>query len=458
MPHTDENHNPNPNPNPYSLRSANWKSSRLRNAPPSLAVTPNPTHYRQITHQRDGWTCLEATEDQAHRGQAPSDDPPPYTPRIHRHNARPVHPPPRAEESEDSDDDAPINLRVEVPKRTNVISASVSLETIFLPSTTSFNDAFSRICTVMELDVQTAKIGYKYDKDLKRDPPHALNTSADWEDCVSKGKTQMASARTRVVTCKIENLNPPAIVASTSISKKRKHGALDDDPSDESKTAQRTALYRELVATLKCQKHEGRYCWVGSDGECKQVDSYHRDLWITAILMGHASIGRPPENIIFQDFFMNKRPRKARVSPESKAASNQPIIHITVNNPAPSNPASSLPVLKDSARVNIDLSPHASSSETPIEIDESPNRYPEVSTILSEIEASGRFEALSVGVPFWTFTSALRDDFEIVTVDQAIIPDRNFYVDAVGMTPDLAECLISMSRAAVRDVKGKGKA
>ncbi|KAJ7449480.1 hypothetical protein B0H11DRAFT_2078847 [Mycena galericulata] len=275
-------------------------------------------HYREHTRQQDGWTVL-ASPPGANAG---ADLPPPYTPEA---APAPAAAPPAAGPTGTA-------LSFEIPTNTNVIGATRVARTKKYTRGVPFNVAFVEICGIMGLDPSTAHIGYNWDNDKISAPVHELVTAADWADCLQSGIGQTERARVRMVTCIIKNLNLPeetAVVAKPS--KKRKERA----PSVERKTDDFTKEYKELRSQLSCAKHRDQLCYVHPDGHHIRVEPAHVSLWAKEISLGKVTKFRPPENIMFQDYFLPERKRARTSKPESPKNPCAPTIHVTVNTVVP---------------------------------------------------------------------------------------------------------------------------
>ncbi|KAJ7433972.1 hypothetical protein FB451DRAFT_1195762 [Mycena latifolia] len=320
----------------------------------------------------------------------------------------------------------------------------------------------------MGLDPSTAQIGFKWDNEKSNIPVHGLLTAADWKDCLESGIGQTERARTRKVACLIKNLNLPqetAAVAKTG--KKRKVPGTPSSPSSNGKkTFDYTKEYRELKNHLACVAHKDHLCYVHSDGHHIHVEPTQTSLWAKEISVGNATKARPPENIMFQDFFLPERKKARTTRSESSTNPCTPTIHVTVNtggpsrtisppSPSPSTQALLAPIMAATANAaNIDIPRLFTSQSSPIVLDDSDSSsdsicYPPVTNVLQAIDDSGMFEHSTVlTFPAIIFADALHG-FEITRVDQVPILDSQFYVDQVDMPVELAELFIDESIAAM---------
>ncbi|KAJ7487330.1 hypothetical protein B0H11DRAFT_1116410 [Mycena galericulata] len=310
----------------------------------------------------------------------------------------------------------------------------------------------------MGLDPSTAHIGYNWDNDKISAPVHELVTAADWADCLQSGIGQTERARVRMVSCIIKNLNLPeetAVVAKPS--KKRKERAS----SVERKTYDFTKEYKELRSQLSCAKHRDQLCYVHPDGHHVRVEPAHVSLWAKEISFGKVTKLRPPENIMFQDYFLPERKRARTSKPESP---KNPTIHVTVNtgssgavSPLARSPLAPITAATANA-ANMKHPPVASQSHTrPDHSDFENIYYPPVTDILQSIDDSKLFED-SVALPFPAVVFA--DDlhsFQITRVDQVTLLEPQFFVDQVNMPRELAEHFVDESITAMERTAAKGK-
>lgn len=279
-----------------------------------------------------------------------------------------------------------------------------------------------------------------------------------------------------------KNLPEETAPAASSVgTKKRKSTAAS---SDERRTFDFTKEYRELRAHLLCATHKNRLCFVATpDGHHHQVELPQVSLWAKEIVrffdlvpsigthnfqsVGNATIKRPPENIVFQDFFLpdRKKPRVARAESSNQCA---PTIHVTVNtgastagNGATVSPKrrSPLATITNTDDLDIPTSLYRPQSHLFQEAESSDiTTYPPVVDILQLIDNSGIFEDSAVlPFPAIVFADGLRD-FQITRVDQVALLDSEFYVQQLNMPVQLAELLVEESIAAMgRLQKGKGR-
>ncbi|KAJ7095693.1 hypothetical protein B0H15DRAFT_946270 [Mycena belliarum] len=311
---------------------------------------PTSSHYREHTRQQDGWTVLVPPTPSA----AP-ELPPPYTPEDNSIPAAPALPP------------GP-TLLFQIPTNSNIIGAAPVTKTKKWAGDVPFAVALPEICRIMGLDPMRARIGYKWDNDKVSAPVQQLSNAADWVNCLAHGIKMQSKARTRTVICMVKNLvrvtlpsslmliaspqNLPEETAPTtssaaatgSTAKKRKAPA--NSPDDGKKTFDFTQEYRLLKKHLDCATHKGLLCYVANGGHHIEVDREHASLWAKEIVCGHllifliltlletignASLQRPPENIMFQEYFLPapKRSRTTRSSPSTNPCA--PTINVTVN-------------------------------------------------------------------------------------------------------------------------------
>ncbi|KAJ7766693.1 hypothetical protein B0H16DRAFT_1717038 [Mycena metata] len=422
----------------------------------------NTSHYREHTRQQDGWTVLAPPPQQA------GDLPPPYPPDA----------PALAPVQAAAAGTAGTNLIFQIPINSNIIGATPVTRAKTYGADVPFAVGYNEICTIMGLDVATACIGYKWDNEKANIPTHALSNATDWKNCLENGIGQTKRARSRIVMCIIKNLNLPvetagglALTASTKGGnpKKRKSGG---SYPDEKKTFDFTRQYRDLKSHLQCATHKGDLCWVSTmDGSHHRVDAEHTTLWAKEISVGNSDMTRPPENIMFQDFFLPQRKRARTTRPESSTNPCAPTIHVTVNTGGTGTGSANGLTLSPQRR-----SPLGTITNTNIATSASPIRpddlavhqsanvdrgfevyYPSVAAILQQIDDSGEF-ADSVPFPTVIFTDALEES-QITQVDHVPVFNTEYYVQDIHMTPALAEAFVTESIAAMgRAQKGKGKA
>ncbi|KAJ6549122.1 hypothetical protein DFH09DRAFT_1169732, partial [Mycena vulgaris] len=166
-------------------------------------------------------------------------------------------------------------------------------------------------------------------------------------------------ARTRTVICIIKNLNlpeetTPAMASAFSTSTKaggKKRKSSGNSP-DGKKTYNFTQEYRQLKKKLECAMHKGQLCFVSNvDGHHIEVDREHASLWAKEMTIGNASFTKPPENIMFQDYFLPAPKRARNTRAESSTNPCAPTIHVTVNtgssnrvSPSPPRPSRRSPL------------------------------------------------------------------------------------------------------------------
>ncbi|KAJ3846949.1 hypothetical protein EV368DRAFT_69498 [Lentinula lateritia] len=59
----------------------------------------------------------------------------------------------------------PVLLTFDVPPNSNVIGAAQTLDSLQIPSTSSFNDAYTQICERMGVSVSLANLGFKWNRE-----------------------------------------------------------------------------------------------------------------------------------------------------------------------------------------------------------------------------------------------------------------------------------------------------
>ncbi|KAJ7142437.1 hypothetical protein C8R44DRAFT_725796 [Mycena epipterygia] len=392
-----------------------------------LSALDESNYYRDHTRQQDGWTVLAL----------PPDLPPPYEQAAAPASAA-----------------APTAvtgtlLSFHIPTNTNVIGAVQVTRSKKYGRKVPFNTAFVEMCNIMGLDPSTAAIGYKWDND------------------------------------KVNAPNPPEETGAVTKASGKKRKAPDGPSSSSSsgrKTFDFTSEYRALKNHLLCASHKGKHCFVHHDGHHIGVEPDHISLWAKEISVGNATQARPPENLIFQKYFLPEQHKKAR---NSEASSNPgapaiPSIHVTVNTGGTSSSTVTPASPSGTARARVPLAPITAATANAANFDvpplstwrgpdnsssgSSPIYYPSVVDVLEAIDVSGVFEdSPTLTFPVVIFADALHS-FQITQVDHVPILDPQFYVDQVDMPWELAELFVDQSLDAVerataeRSCKGKGKA
>ncbi|KAJ7349407.1 hypothetical protein DFH08DRAFT_1079711 [Mycena albidolilacea] len=428
------------------------------------------SHYWEHTRQQDGWTVLAPPA-------AAAGLPPPYTPEDNALPAAiPVASAPTAAATA-----AAATLPFCIPTNSNFIGAVPVTRAREYARDVPFAVAFPEICRIMGLASSRACLGYKWDNEKAGTPIHQLLNAGDWSHCLDSGIGMQSRARTRTVICTIKNLNlpetAPAMALATSASttaggKKRKSSG---NSPDNKKTYDFTQEYRQLKKKLECAMHKGQLCFVSNvDGHHKEVDREHASLWAKEITMGHASFTKPPENIMFQDYFL-PAPKRARNTRDTQANSSTnpcvPTIHVTVNTGSsnrlslsPPHPLRCSPLSTITAatantnNADIPSSLYRAQPDTDIYASSSSNdiRYPMVIEVLQMINNSGLFaDSGEIDFPVVVFVDNLARS-QITHVDHVPILDTSYYVEVINMPAALAELFVEeLITATGRAQKGK---
>lgn len=182
---------------------------------------------------------------------------------------------------------------------------------------------------------------------------------------------------------------------------------------------------------------------------------------------GRAELNRPPENIVFQEFFL---PLKKRARAQYMSASI-PEIHVHVNNhasPASTRTPSRTPLMSadkinTNSAFNSELmySPKKSRhrtyrSVTPPSPSPQPGSsaaaaapvmiaYPTVLSILEAIDSTGRYSSLDFPVVIFADELAA---WSITNVSHVRILHQDFYISQIGMSTELAEEFVHMAAVA----------
>ncbi|KAJ6619030.1 hypothetical protein B0H10DRAFT_1947052 [Mycena sp. CBHHK59/15] len=271
-------------------------------------------HYREHTQEQDGWTVLA---------------PPPAAAEL---------PPPYATEDNSMPAAAPVapaaTLPFQIPTNSNIIGAIPITQTRKYARDVPFAVAFPEICNTMGLASSHACIGYKWDNERVNVPVHQLWNAADWTNCLESGIGMQSRVRTQTVICVIKNLNLPeetapatSLAPSTSITASAKKRKSSANSPDGKKTFDFTQEYRQLKNNLECAMHKAR-CAL-----CLMWMATIKRLTRSMRLSGPRK-SKPPENIMFQDYFL-PAPKRARNTRDTQVdlSTNPcaPTIHVTVN-------------------------------------------------------------------------------------------------------------------------------
>ncbi|KAJ7672890.1 hypothetical protein B0H14DRAFT_2657011 [Mycena olivaceomarginata] len=278
--------------------------------------------------------------------------------------------------------------------------------------------------------------------------------------------------------------------STTAGGKKRKSSG---NSPDDKKTYDFTQEYRQLKKKLECAMHKGQLCFVSNvDGHHKEVDREHASLWAKEIVllssfsrffcsdffqtMGHASFTKPPENIMFQDYFL-PAPKRARNTRDTQVNSSTnpcvPTIHVTVNTGSsnhlslsPPRPLRRSPLSTITAatantnNADIPSSLYRAQPDTNIYASGSSNDicYPMVIEVLQKIDDSGLFaDSGELDFPAVIFADDLAHS-QITHVDHVPVLDTSYYIEVIHMPAALAELFVDESLAAMgRAQKGKGR-
>ena len=186
------------------------------------------------------------------------------------------------------------HLNFSVPLNTAQVGGHISRALLRLPCDLSFEDFWSRICAKMDLDVQDAKIGYKYQADRVGDAPRILSSDDDLRAAIEHAQGLVRRARTKKVEIMIHNLvrvvalalrclltrlQKPAIQA---LSAKRKANDMEEVSST---SIDLTTHLRQLKDHLGCSKHRGQFCYVCPiDSEHVKLDIFTLTLWAKKIV------------------------------------------------------------------------------------------------------------------------------------------------------------------------------
>ncbi|KAJ7665714.1 hypothetical protein B0H17DRAFT_1143275 [Mycena rosella] len=426
------------------------------------STSSNSSYYREHTRQQDGWTVLVSPP--------AADLPPPYTA---QDNAMPAAAPIAPA--------GPATLPFQIPTNSNIIGAVPVTLTKTYACDVPFAVAFPEICTAMGLPSSRACIGYKWDNERVNAPVHQLSNAAAWTNCLESGLKMQKRAHVQTVVCKIRNLNlleetaPPTASIATLVAAPKKRKSAAHSP-DGRKTYNFTQEYRLLKKSLECATHKDQMCFVSNvDGHHKEVDQEHTSLWAKEITVGNATLSRPPENIMFQDYFLPAPKRRNACDNRVDSSTNPcaPTIYVTVNtsgsshaSPSPPRPPRRSPLSTITAATasanNIDIPSslyraqpdtdfHASASFQDV-------RYPMVTEVLQCINDSGLLaDSGVIDFPTVIFANDLAQS-QITHINQVPLLNTAFYVQVINMLEAMAELFVEESIAAMGWAqKGKGR-
>ncbi|KAJ6617533.1 hypothetical protein B0H10DRAFT_1948247 [Mycena sp. CBHHK59/15] len=262
----------------------------------------NPSHYCEHTRQQEGWTVL-----------APEPEGPELPPLLYTPDAGPpVH---AASAAPDG-----VTLNFEYPINSNIVRAKQVMRSKKYGRNIPFAVGYVKICRLMGLDPSSACLGYKWDNERVNVLVCQLaNDDSVCEDAKG-GFCHQKSAPTAV-----------ADSAKPTGTKHKSAGTSGD--SNQRKTFNYTRDYRELRARLLCATHKNQLCYVLTvNGHHHWVEPQEASLWAKEISVGKATLNRPPENIVFEDYFLPEG-KKSRRGTTTGSDSNMCAltIHVMVN-------------------------------------------------------------------------------------------------------------------------------
>ncbi|KAE9389953.1 hypothetical protein BT96DRAFT_1002732 [Gymnopus androsaceus JB14] len=196
--------------------------------------------------------------------------------------------------------------------------------TLHLPRDLGFADFYSRVCVCMDLDPQSARIGYKLSGDRVRDAPNQLSNAVDYQFAVNKVLEKVRHAHSREVVLVLFNLGPATHAAEGSVrGKKRTHNKVNAADTNLSFNKE----LHELREHLECQKHHGCHCYIDPiTSEHNEVDIPNQTLWAKKIFLGKTTIKRPLNSKVF-----DPKAKKAWITSSTTAALAAPPIHLHLN-------------------------------------------------------------------------------------------------------------------------------
>jgi hypothetical protein len=97
-------------------------------------------------------------------------------------------------------------ITVSVPLHSGLIGGVTATEELIFSTDISFDNFYSKICDKMGLEHQSAILGYKFNKDLRRDPYRDLTNEDQFTAAMAEGADLIECARTRRVVLEIQNM------------------------------------------------------------------------------------------------------------------------------------------------------------------------------------------------------------------------------------------------------------
>ncbi|KAJ6453081.1 hypothetical protein C8R45DRAFT_847233 [Mycena sanguinolenta] len=356
------------------------------------------------------------------------------------------------EEEEDSEEEGPLHarsLQLYLPRPpdddlqppfspSRVPQNKTVITNIILPYDISPIDFFSRVHAQMNVDPETAVLGWKESAERRRDPYHRLSTPDDLKDAFKQLLALQSSARRRKpVVMELVNLEV------------QPDGKTTKKPEKTSETALALPELEKVQAKLACTEHPGKnkWCYVmgpqsAHPGKHVEVGIDVVSLWARKIHDGEADEDclNPPNILQLDELAERGRSREER-NTRGHAQPALPPIHVHVGSGSPG----SNNVLRD---VDPNLTLKRSRAESSDDDSDDDDDVLPVIDVLNKLDAKyphlnyrqylGALQALGIVYAH----SALDSEF-----------DRTYYKNTIGMADGVIRGFMKKVRKMVRDVK-----
>src|SRR5271170_2296731 len=97
-------------------------------------------------------------------------------------------------------------VEVQIPIKPKTAGGAVSTRLVSFDEDISSGDFLSRVCAYMDLPLDEAQLGYKWNFERRRDPPHRLLTCEDIKEAFEKAIQLSSSKRRKEVIMEIVDL------------------------------------------------------------------------------------------------------------------------------------------------------------------------------------------------------------------------------------------------------------
>ncbi|KAF7968352.1 hypothetical protein HWV62_30911 [Athelia sp. TMB] len=217
-------------------------------------------------------------------------------------------------------------LKVSFERNSNTAGAIVTRDTFEVPLDISHEDFWARLCANFDAPPEDAQLGYKYHDDKRRTPWHKLGTPEQTAIAFQRGQALHIARRTpRDIVMEVHNLSPARDLPPGRAPRGAKR-TYDDSENDPDLSTMVSA--DKILAILKertfCSTHK-KWCWLNPfSGEHITLDVFDLTLWAKKILIGEATIARPPNTLNFDH--VRKKTRY------SSSSSIPPPIHVNIHN------------------------------------------------------------------------------------------------------------------------------